>query len=82
MSTTLALDEPKLKGLAPSCKFVYLILAHEDDWLTSSEVADRTMMPTVTARNALVTLIDVGLVERSPSPTDARTPRYRVCVSD
>ncbi|QLC35756.1 winged helix-turn-helix transcriptional regulator (plasmid) [Halarchaeum sp. CBA1220] len=70
-----------LADLAPSSKLVYHALEHYDV-TTQSEIADVTLLPERTVRDALAQLRDADIVDRVPDPTDGRRRVYRLTSGD
>lgn len=67
----------RLESLPPSAKLVYKILEYEGPELTQEELAEETLLPQRTVRNALYELDDMGLVEDRPNDRgDARAKLY------
>ena len=62
--------------LPPSAKLVAKTLEYNDDALTQSELAEKTLLPARTVRYALTRLEDRDLVDSRFSFTDARKRCY------
>jgi DNA-binding MarR family transcriptional regulator len=67
----------RLVNLPPSAKLVFRVLQH-DQPLTSQDIAEKTLLPKRTVRDALSKLNDADLAEKH---TDPRQPRTRLYTS-
>jgi DNA-binding MarR family transcriptional regulator len=65
-----------LAELPPSAKLVAKVLEYNDDALTQSELAEKTLLPARTVRYALTQLEDHDLVNSRFSFADARKRCY------
>lgn len=72
-------EEAVLADRPPSAKLVALALL-EDGAMTQSELADETLLPRRTVREAVGGLEEAGLVTARPSVMDARTVIYSLDV--
>lgn len=71
MATTL----DAVRDLPPSAKLVYKALEHEGP-MTQSQIADETLLPARTVRDALSRLEGVAVVEERVFVPDARKSTY------
>lgn len=81
--TVSAEDSPDswdaVRELPPSAKLVAKVLAYEGT-LTQSQLADETLLPARTVRDALSQLEDAGVVDSRISFTDARKRCYTLTI--
>jgi DNA-binding MarR family transcriptional regulator len=71
----------QLLEMPPSAKLVYYVLDRADDPLSSTDIAERTLLPKRTARNALNELQTIDVVRMRPALMDARKWRYELVDS-
>lgn len=69
-----------VSNLAPSAKLVALVLLRHPDSSTT-EIADRSLLPKRTVRYAITQLEKEGLVEASHSLADTRIRLYSLALS-
>jgi DNA-binding MarR family transcriptional regulator len=69
-----------LAELPPSAKLVVKTLEYNDDALTQSELAEKSLLPARTVRYALTQLEDHDLVNSRFSFTDARKRYYSLAL--
>ena len=67
-----------VEGLTASRTIVYLTLARAGEPRRPGWVADRTPFARSTVDDALIELHHLGVVERTPDPTDARKSLYSI----
>ena len=79
MSTTGMGEETidALEDLPPSAKLVAKVLEY-NEWLTQSELAEKTLLPDRTVRYALTRLEEQDIVESRFSFSDARKQVYKL----
>lgn len=65
----------RLVNLSPSAKLVFRVLQH-DQPLTSRDIAEKTLLPKRTVRDALSKLDDADLAEEHVDPQQPRTRLY------
>ena len=65
----------RLVNLPPSAKLVFRVLQH-DQPLTSRDIAEKTLLPKRTVRDALNRLDDADLAEEHVDPQQPRTQLY------
>ncbi|MFQ6124894.1 MAG: winged helix DNA-binding protein [Candidatus Heimdallarchaeota archaeon] len=64
--------------LPPSAQKIYLLLAAEENGLTTKEIVRRVTFTSRTVRYALKKLLAMGLIQRSPYLLDMRQFKYRI----
>lgn len=74
---TLAIDEPKIEDLPPSCKLVYIAL-DQGEWYSQGELSEDLLLPERTVRYALERLQEAGVLRKRYDMTDARRRLYSV----
>ncbi|MDF9748388.1 winged helix DNA-binding protein [Natrinema salsiterrestre] len=62
----------------PTQKLVYKVLDHADDALDQAAIAERSLLPKRSVREALGHLEDAGVVESTTYMPDARKKIYRL----
>lgn len=70
-----------IEEYAPSVKLVALVLANETE-ATQSQLAETTLLPARTVREALAELKSAGVVESRPLIMDARQTLYSIATND
>lgn len=75
----LPVDEAALRSLPPSAKLVLKVLQIEGT-LTQKQLAEETLLPQRTVRQATTLLLENDIVEERPHIMDARQSTYRLNI--
>ncbi|MFQ5819611.1 MAG: winged helix DNA-binding protein [Candidatus Heimdallarchaeota archaeon] len=77
MSSSTNFEKVKAK-LPPSAQKIYLLLAVEENGLTTKEIVRRVTFTSRTVRYALKKLLAMGLVQKLPYLLDMRQFKHRI----
>ena len=75
--TLTGLDDDVPERLTPSALYVLRVLEDNGGWMTSTEIADETLLSERTVRNAVDRLREEELAETKPSLCDPRGKRHQ-----